>query len=43
MDGVRVEELYEILGISRATAFRRLEAGILHLTDLYREMYEQAA
>ena len=43
VDGVRVEELYEILGISRATAFRRLEAGILRMADLYREMYEQAA
>ena len=43
VDGVRVEELYETLGISRATAFRRLEAGILRMADLYREMYEQAA
>ena len=43
VDGVRVEELYEVLGISRATAFRRLEAGILRMADLYREMYEQAA
>ena len=43
VDGVSVEELFEVLGISRAMAFRRLEAGILHMTDLYREMYEQAA
>ena len=43
LDGVRVEELYEVMGISRTTAFRRLEAGILRMTDLYREMYEQVA
>ena len=43
VEGVRVEELYEVIGISRATAFRRLEAGILRMADLYREMYEQAA
>ena len=43
VDGVRVEELYEVMGISRATAFRRLEAGILRMADLYREIYEQAA
>lgn len=43
VDGVRVEELYEVMGISRATAFRRLEAGILHMTVLYRELYEQVA
>ena len=43
VEDVRVEELYEVMGISRATAFRRLEAGILRMTDLYREMYEKAA
>ena len=43
VDGERIEDVYEAMGISRATAFRRLEAGILHMADLYRELYEQAA
>ena len=43
VDGMRIEDVYEEMGISRATAFRRLETGIQHMADLYREMYEQAA
>ena len=43
VDGMRIENVYEELGISRATAFRRLETGIQHMAYLYREMYEQAA
>ena len=43
VDGERIEDVYDALGISRATAFRRLETGIQHMTDLYRELYEQAA
>ena len=43
VDGERIEDVYEALGVSWATAFRRLEAGILRMADLYREMYEQAA
>lgn len=41
--GERIEEIYKGMDISRTTAFRRLEAGILHMADLYRELYEQAA
>ena len=43
VDGERVEETYKSLGISRATAFRRLEAGLMHMADLYRDLYERAA
>ncbi|MDY5219102.1 MAG: hypothetical protein SPH82_00780 [Eubacteriales bacterium] len=43
VNGERIEEIYKGMTISRATAFRRLEAGILHMADLYRELYEQAA
>lgn len=43
VDGMRVEDAYKSLSISRATAFRRLEAGLMHMADLYRELYEQAA
>ena len=43
VDGERIEDVYDALGISRATAFRRLETGIQHMTDLYRELYEQVA
>ena len=43
VDGMRVEDVYKSLSISRATAFRRLEAGLLHMADLYRELFEQAA
>ena len=43
VNGERIEEIYKGMAISRATAFRRLEAGILHMADLYRELYEQAA
>lgn len=34
VDGMRVEDVYKSLSISRATAFRRLEAGLLHMADL---------
>ena len=43
VDGMRVEEANQELGISRATAFRRIEAGLMHMADLYRELYEQTA
>lgn len=43
VDGMRVEDAYKSLSVSRATAFRRLEAGLMHMADLYRELYEQAA
>ena len=43
VNGERIEEIYKGMTISRATAFRRLEAGIQHMADLYRELYEQAA
>ena len=43
VNGERIEDIYKGMDISRATAFRRLEAGIQHMADLYREMYEQAA
>ena len=43
VNGERIEEIYKGMAISRATAFRRLEAGIQHMADLYRELYEQAA
>lgn len=41
--GERIEDVYAALGISRATAFRRLESGITRLAALYRELYEVAA
>ena len=43
VDGMRVEDANQELGISRATAFRRIEAGMMHMADLYRELYEQTA
>ena len=43
VDGMRVEDANHELGISRATAFRRIEAGLMHMADLYRELYEQTA
>lgn len=43
VNGERIEEIYKGMDIPRTTAFRRLEAGILHMADLYRELYEQAA
>ena len=43
VDGMRVEDANQELGISRATAFRRIEAGLMHMADLYRELYEQTA
>ena len=43
VDGMRVEDANKELGISRATAFRRIEAGLTHMADLYRELYEQTA
>ena len=43
VDGMRVEDANKELGISRATAFRRIEAGLMHMADLYRELYEQTA
>ena len=43
VEGMRVEDANQELGISRATAFRRIEAGLMHMADLYRELYEQSA
>ena len=43
VDGMRVEDANQELGISRATAFRRSESGLMHMADLYRELYEQTA
>lgn len=43
VNGERIEDIHKGMDISRATAFRRLEAGIQHMADLYRELYEQAA
>lgn len=43
VDGMRVEDANKELGISRATAFRRIESGLMHMADLYRELYEQTA
>ena len=43
VDGMRVEDANQELGISRATAFRRIESGLMHMADLYRELYEQTA
>ena len=43
VEGMRVEDANKELGISRATAFRRIEAGLMHMADLYRELYEQTA
>lgn len=43
VEGMRVEDANQELGISRATAFRRIEAGLTHMADLYRELYEQTA
>ena len=40
---MRVEDANQELGISRATAFRRIEVGLTHMADLYRELYEQTA
>ena len=43
VEGMRVEDANQELGISRATAFRRFESGLMHMADLYRELYEQTA
>ena len=43
VEGMRVEDVNQELGISRATAFRRIEVGLTHMADLYRELYEQTA
>ena len=43
VNGMRVEDANQELGISRATAFRRIEAGLMHMADLYRELYEKTA
>ena len=43
VEGMRVEDANQELGISRATAFRRIESGLMHMADLYRELYEQTA
>ena len=43
VEGMRVEDANKELGISRATAFRRIESGLMHMADLYRELYEQTA
>ena len=43
VQGERVEDVYESLGISRATAFRRLETGIIHLAGLYNKLYDAVA
>ena len=43
VEGMRVEDANQELGISRATAFRRIESGLMHMVDLYRELYEQTA
>ena len=43
VEGMRVEDANQELGISRATAFRRIEVGLTHMADLYRELYEQTA
>ena len=42
-EGERVEDFYKELGVSRATAFRRIEDGIARLAELYNEQYETAA
>lgn len=42
VDGERVENFYKELGVSRATAFRRIENAIAQLADLYNEKYEMA-
>ena len=34
VNGERIEDIYKGMDISRATAFRRLEAGIQHMADL---------
>ena len=43
VDGERVEDFYRELGVSRATAFRRIESAIAQLAELYNEQYEMAA
>ena len=42
-DGERVEAFYKELGVSRATAFRKIENAISQLAELYNERYEMAA
>lgn len=42
-DGERVEDFYKELGVSRATAFRKIEDAISQLAELYNERYEMAA
>lgn len=41
-DDERVEDFYKELGVSRATAFRRIENAISRLAELYNERYELA-
>lgn len=42
-DGERVEDFFKELGVSRATAFRRIEDGIAQLVELYNEKFEPNA
>ena len=42
VDGERVEDFYRELGVSRATAFRRIESAIAQLAELYNEQYEMS-
>lgn len=41
--GERVDAFCEQLGVSRVTAFRRVEDGIAQMAELYEQQYEAAA
>lgn len=43
VQGERIEDIYASQGISRATAFRRLETGIMHLAGMYNKLYDAVA
>jgi len=43
VQGESVDKVYESMGLSRATAFRRIESAIEKLAGMYNEWYCQAA
>ena len=43
VEGMRVVNFCEGIGVSRATAFRKIDAAIRHMVDIYDSLFESAA